>query len=127
MNGNDQEKQFLGKIRDLLNEETENLDSRTRQKLEQVRMRALRPAAEKRSGLFIPLRWIMVGSFGTVTMAAVALFLWLHASPPGVLPARSAEDFEIITAREHIDFYQNLDFYRWLATKENDQAREKAS
>jgi len=55
-------------------------------------------------------------------MAAVALFFWLSTSP-GNLPAKHAEDFEIVTSQERIDFYQNLDFYRWLATKENGSRR----
>ncbi len=115
MIGNDREERFLEKTKGLLNGAAENLDSRTRQRLEHIRIRALRSAGEKRSGFSTPLRWVMVGGFAAVTMAAVALFFWLNA-PPGDFPARHIEDFEIITSREPIDFYQELEFYRWMAT-----------
>ncbi len=47
MNANDQEKHFLGKVKDLLDEGVENLNSQTRERLEVVRIRALRSAGEK--------------------------------------------------------------------------------
>lgn len=46
MNANDQEKHFLGKVKDLLDEGVENLNSQTRERLEVVRIRALRSAGE---------------------------------------------------------------------------------
>lgn len=125
MNAKDIEKQFLGEVRGLLNQGMETLDIRTKERLEQVRISALRAAGERRPGFFTPFRWIMVGSFATATMAAVALFFWMLPSP-GSLPIRHMEDFEIITSRDHIDLYQNLDFYRWLATTEMGQPREGA-
>ena len=126
MIANDPEKHFLEKVKDLLNESVENLDSHTCQRLENIRTRALRATEEKRPGFFVPLRWIMVGGFATATMAAVALFFWLSTSP-GNLPVRQVEDLEIITSQERIDFFQNLDFYRWLATKENVERRGERS
>ncbi len=126
MNASDQEKQFLEKARNLLNEGVENLDEQTCQCLQNMRIEALRSMEEKSSGLFVSLRWIMVGGFATATMAAVALFFWLSTSPEN-LPAKHAEDFEIITSQERIDFYQNLDFYRWLATEENGPRRGNRS
>lgn len=111
-----QEKHFLEETKDLLNRSAENMDSRTRQRLEQIRIKALGAVEEKPSGFFLPLRWIVFGSFATATLAAVTLFFWLTTSSRD-LPERHFEDFEIITCQEHIDFYQDLDFYRWLATQ----------
>jgi hypothetical protein len=51
-------------------------------------------------------------------MVVVAIFFWLRASP-GDFPGKHIEDFEIIASMENIDLYENLEFYRWLATKEN--------
>jgi hypothetical protein len=118
MKANDWENQFLEKVKGLLNEGVENLDRQTGERLEHIRIKALEAASEKPSGFFTPLRWVMVGGLATATMAAVALFFWLNPSP-GNFPVRQDEDFEIITSQERIDFYQNLDFYRWLATEEN--------
>lgn len=125
MNRNDEES-FLQAARGLLDEGMRNLDARTEQRLERARMRALEAAGEGSRESFLRRRWVMFGSFATAATAAIAAFLWLNASP-GVLPARQVEDFEIITSREKIDFYQNLDFYRWLAAGENEKAAGKAS
>jgi hypothetical protein len=126
MNLNEQEKNFLGKIRDLLNDGVENLDGQTKKRLEEVRNRALGAAGRRRWASFTRPRWIMVGGVATATMAALAMVFWLHTSP-GVFPAKQVEDFEIITSREHIDFYQDLDFYRWLAARESMPGRGEAS
>jgi hypothetical protein len=126
MNAKEREKEFLKKVEGFLNEGMENLDNQTAQRLEHIRMNALRTAAEEPPGFFTPLRWVMVAGFATATMAVVALFFWLNTSS-GNLPIRYLEDFEIITSQERIDFYQNLDFYRWLATKENREADGKSS
>ncbi|MGA2958192.1 MAG: hypothetical protein ABSF48_21000 [Thermodesulfobacteriota bacterium] len=115
MIGIDQEERLLEKAKDLLNGVAENLDGQTGQRLERIRTNVLRAAEEKASGFFTPLRWILVGGFGTATMAAVALFFWLNPSPRD-FPAKHVEDFEIIISREPIDFYQDLEFYRWMAT-----------
>ncbi len=126
MNANDQEKYLLGKVKDLLHEGVEDPNSQTRQRLEHVRMSALRTAGEKCSGLFTPLRWTMVGGFSKAMVAAAAFFFWQH-TPPGELPPGEVDDFEIITSRDHIDICQNLDFYRRLAIEENDTTTGKAS
>ena len=115
MIGNEREELFLEKAKDLLDRAAENLDDQTGQRLEHIRTNALRAAGEKPWGFSIPLRWVMVGGLGTATMAAAALFIWLSTSP-GDFPVRHVEDFEIITSREPIDFYQDLEFYRSIAT-----------
>ncbi len=118
----DQEGCLLEKAKGLLNRAAENLDRETGQRLERIRTKALRAAEEEPSRFFTPLRWIMVGGFGTATMAAVALLFWINTSP-GDFPAKHAEDFEIITSREPIDFYQHLEFYRWMATPKEPPGR----
>jgi hypothetical protein len=122
----EEEKVFLENVSGLLNEGIKNLDRSIQQRLEDARIEALKSDAQKRAGFFIPLRWAMVGGFATIIAAAAGLFFWLPTSPV-VLPAKHIEDLEIITAAEHIDFYQDLDFYLWLATKEDSLKRGKAS
>jgi hypothetical protein len=122
----EEENPFLENVKGLLNAGAENLDHGTKQRLEQVRIEALKSDAEKRGGFFTPLRWVMVGGFATATVAAVSLLFWLPTSPV-VLPGKQLEDLEIITSTEHIDFYQDLDFYRWLATKEDDLRKGRTS
>jgi hypothetical protein len=121
-----EEKGFLDNVKGLLNESLENLDRRTQQRLENVRIQALNSAAQEHGGFFIPLRWAMVGGFTAIMVAAVGLLLWLPTSPI-LLPAKHIEDLEIITSGEHIDFYQDLDFYRWLATRKDSLKKGKTS
>jgi hypothetical protein len=117
MNAKDPEELFLEKVQNILDQETENLGTRTGQRLEEIRGQALMAAGEKRSRFFLPRHWVLAGSFAMVTLAAVGLFLWLSPSTE-TLPAGEIEDLEIITSQERIDFYQNLDFYRWLGSEE---------
>jgi hypothetical protein len=122
----EEEKLFLENVNGLLNDGIENLDRRIQQRLEHARIEALKPAPQKRAEFFIPLRWAMVGGFATIIATAAALLFWLPTAPV-VLPAKHIEDLEIITSAEHIDFYQNLDFYLWLATKEDSSRKGKTS
>jgi len=116
MMGNGQEEFFLERTKDLLNRSTQNLDSATRQRLAHIRVKALSAFEEKPAGFFLPLRWLTFGSLATAAIAAVGLFFFLKSSP-GDFPARQIEDFEIITSQERIDFYQDLEFYRWMVTQ----------
>lgn len=118
MNGDGQEKRLLEKAKGLLSEAAENLDSQTKRRLERIRLDVLSAAGRKEARLFPPSRWAMAGAFAAAGLAAVAVFFWLRTST-GDFPNRHIEDFEIIASGENIDFYENLDFYRWLATKEN--------
>jgi hypothetical protein len=113
---NGPETHFLEKTKDLLNGSIENLDSGTKLRLERIRLKALSAFKEKPSRFLLPLRWIVFGSLATSTIATAALFFFLNTSS-GDFPARHIEDFEIITFQERIDFYQDLNFYRWLATQ----------
>jgi hypothetical protein len=119
MNAKDPEKLLLEKAKDLLNLGVESLGPQTEQRLRDIRVRALSAAEEKLPGFFFPRRWVMVGSFAAATMAAVAVFFWMSPSPEPLPTTGQVEDLEIITSQERLDFYQNLDFYRWLETNEN--------
>lgn len=121
----DREKQFLERARDLLNRDVENLDRGVTRRLGHIRVDALSAPEEKTSGFFLSLRWILFGGLATATMAAVVLFFWVHTTPVD-FPVRHIEDFEIITSQEQIDFYQDLDFYRWMATQ-NEPTRANVS
>ena len=118
-----QERLLTARTKELLDRSAENLDIRTKQRLEYIRMMALETVGQKRGRFFLPNRWLTVGGVATVVTAVVALVFWYHA-PSAVPPAKNIDDFEIISSREQIDFYRDLEFYRWLATQ-NEMA-EKA-
>ncbi len=127
MKAKDPEKLLVEKAKDLLTLGVENLGPRTERRLEDIRVRTLTAGEGKRPGFFSPRRWVMVGSFAAATMAVLALFFWPSSSPEP-LPAGQVEDLELITSQERIDFYQNLEFYRWLETTgKGGRANGKAS
>ena len=114
----EREKQFVEKVRGFLNESVESLNPDIRLRLQESRIQALK-AAEKRRPWFLPFpRWITVGGLATVATAILTFFFWFNA-PPLEVPTKQVEDFEILTSREQIDFYKDLEFFRWLAAKEN--------
>ncbi len=124
MNGTEQEKLFEERVRSLLDQTAENLDDRTRERLESIRFQAIGAPREPSRRFFIPLRWVSVGGLATASVI-LGLFFWLNTSPVD-LPATHVEDLEIITSKDHIELFQNLDFYEWLATKENGRTKGNA-
>ena len=118
MNEHGDEKQFLERVRGLLDESAEALNPKETLRLRQIRSLALEAAEKKRFYFFDLPRWITVGGLATVATAVLAVFFWLQV-PPTDIPAKQVEDFEILTSREYIDFYKDLEFLRWLETKED--------
>lgn len=118
MNELEKEGRFLEKVRGLLDESAEALNPETDLRLRQMRAQALEMPAKRHLNLFAAHRWITVGGFATVTTAVLAFFFWFHAPSPD-FPPKQEEDFEILTSKEHIDFYKDLEFFRWLETKED--------
>lgn len=118
MNTKDPEKLFLEKVQHLLDQGVENLGGQTERRLEEARLDALSAVEGKRSGFFLPRRWVLAGSFAMATLVAAALFFLLSPSTE-TLPTGDLDELEIITSRERLDIYQNLDFYRWLGRKES--------
>jgi hypothetical protein len=112
------EKEFLQEVKDLLEERSANLDRQTRQRMANIRATALSLGQEKPLPFSIPFRWILAGSLSMATILVLALSFWLNGSPDEI-PVRNIEDFEILTSKEQIDTFQNVEFYRWLATEKN--------
>ncbi len=113
----DPEKLFLEKVRNLLNQGTKKIEGQTERRLEEIRSQALLAADKRRSRFLPPRRWVLAGSFAMATLAAAALFFLLSPSTQAPLPSH-LEDLEIVTSRDRLDLYQNLDFYRWLGSRE---------
>lgn len=118
MNEQENEEQIVEKIRNFLDESAESLNSDIRRRLQEARFQALRAAEKKRAWFFSFPRWITVGGLATAATATLAIFFWFNV-PSVEIPAKQVEDFEILTSKEQIDFYKDLEFFRWLAAKEN--------
>jgi len=107
---------FVDGMRKLLNESETQTDPRIRMRLRSARLRALE-AAE------VPVPWYLrfprLITAGTLATAAVlAVSLWIVAER-GNLPSGQVEDLELLTTKEQIELYKDLDFYRWLETSEH--------
>lgn len=122
----DSEELFLKKAKAILESGAEELDGSTQQKLYAMRRRVLNSAPSRRPGFSFSLRWATLGGIAAAATAVLAVFFWLETSP-GDFPAGHIEDFEILTSRERVDFYQNLEFYRWLAVQNQGVPDRKAS
>ena len=113
------EAQFLEKVKGLLDESAESMDPHICHRLQQARVQVLESRGKGRLRFFAIPRWITIGGLATAATIVLALF-FLFNVPKADFPAKQSEDFEILTSKEHIDFYKDLEFFRWLATKENE-------
>lgn len=103
----DDDRQLIEQVRAALDDGVAKLDGATRSRLAQARAQALEP---RRS----PLRWWLPAG-GAVFASVLAAALWL--GQPAPLPGNgfdSVTDFELLTAAEPLELYEQLDFYQWL-------------
>lgn len=73
--------------------------------------------AEKRwfPSFFIP-RWVTAGGLATTAVLVIASSIWFSGRPekPAAMPG---DDLEIVSTQDHLEMYEDLDFYLWLAEK----------
>jgi hypothetical protein len=105
---------FLRQVRKDLDQSCAALDGQTLSRLNRIRHTALeRKTARHRSPLLLP--------FGGLVTASVLVFaVMLNDTPPepteGVpAAAEQLEDMDLLSASEGLDFYEELEFYQWLA------------
>lgn len=108
------DKELLDSARKVLDREIDNLDDATLRRLREIRLDALAMAGDKKGFEFPWTRWITAGGVAMVAVIAVAGSLWISA-PAKSLPVQSAEEAEILTSRDNLEMYKDLEFYRWLA------------
>ena len=82
-------------------------------------MAALEVAGDNvRAGSAFP-RWRdTAGGLTTVASHGVAVSLWFGGSRQN-LPLRQPDEVEILTAQEHLELYEDLEFFRWLAAEDS--------
>ncbi|HET6421891.1 MAG TPA: hypothetical protein VFG19_17160 [Geobacteraceae bacterium] len=115
MKENETEKELLRRIRECLDKDLEIHDLRTVRALRSSRLEALDLFEKKRARGTIQ-RWITAGGIATVVVLVVAVSLF-HFSPQKSLPLKNADDLEMLNVTEHPEMYRDLDFYRWLAER----------
>lgn len=118
MREQDREKDFEVKAREALDRGTENLDPRTLARLRRIRTEALE--GEKRGRAeFRPWFPIPLGGLAMASVAILAAILYFNL--PGGGPNQAGiEDLDLLASGEGLDFYEDLEFYAWLAEEENE-------
>jgi len=117
MSTTERDERLVAMVKEYLDAGVDTLDGRTTARLREARLKAME-TAQGRRGWFHGPRWVAVGG-GTVAAAAVlAVGVWLSDSPRESAVA-TADDIEIVAAQDQMQLYEDLEFYRWLATQEN--------
>ena len=110
--------EFTGKIIDQLNHDAADIRPDIASRLGENRRRSLeildRPFVHS-----IP-RWLTLSGFATMAMLVIAVSLWIRTPKPSDLDLHP-EDMEVINSQEQIEFYRDLDFYRWLEGRGDDR------
>jgi len=112
----DREERFVTAAKAVLDGSVRDLDPATVGRLRAARRSALEPVPVRvpRFGWAHHRRFVWAGGLATVAATVLAAFLYLY-QPVSQGPAPALEDLELITSSEGLEFYDDLDFYRWLA------------
>ncbi len=111
----DEDQVLLQQARQDLDELALQLDGRISARLRAARRHALAGGDRRHRWQRTP-GWMPLGALASgVAMLAVAALVWLSLPSTQVSPL-GMEDLELLAAQDSIDFYDELDFYYWLAT-----------
>ncbi len=106
--------------RQLLDESLDDLDEAILSRLRQNRQQAVKHATQTAEPLnqtsFLFPAWLAPISTGA-TFATVALVITLFGTQPlfqYVQDNDFMEDVQLLSAKEDLEFYQNIEFYLWL-------------
>ena len=107
---------FLLRVKQEMDRSCAVLDGATQSRLNSMRHAVL--AQGPRKGLrLLGLRKPLLLPFGGLVTACV-LVLAVLVQTPALPVAAPVEDLDLLTATEELDFYEEYDFYQWLATND---------
>lgn len=108
----DQDKQFTEFVKRTLDQNVQDLDSDTRTRLSSARHTVLSKSFKPR------LSFYPAWGIAAACLALLTFTLW-EAQPPTEIATLPLDDVEILASADGWEFYEDLEFYSWLA--ENDQ------
>ena len=103
-------------VREALDRSVAELDSRIAEHLRRIRLAAIEQAGTGKSRWFAAHRWLTAGGIAAFAALVLTVSLWITV-PRQLQPPGQVDDIEILSAKEHLDIYEDMEFYRWLAAK----------
>jgi len=108
---------FLCKVRVDLDQSCSALDGQTLSRLTRIRHTALALRTQRRRAPTL----LPFGGIATAAVLVISVMLY-NQSPPNELVPNGTEQLEyidLLSASEELDFYEELEFYQWLADGSN--------
>jgi hypothetical protein len=128
MNDDNDLPNWTTQARQALDESAQNLDAATLSRLNRARQRALELARPRRMR-----SWFVPAGLASACAVLLAVAVVWHrpappsnaadpfiASPAGPAGGFSANDLDLVSSDDAIEFYQDLDFYAWLDAQGQD-------
>ncbi|MGC4027558.1 MAG: hypothetical protein QM696_01610 [Steroidobacteraceae bacterium] len=113
-----EQRQLAQQLRGVLRD-SEQLDSRTANRLARVRARAV---AEAEARHLSPWQWASGGLAAAAIIAALTLRFGLPQQWRSTAEPAPAEGLEVLTDDADPEMYEDLDLYRWLAQENGNHA-----
>lgn len=113
MKETEKDKAFLETAKYLLNERAEAIDPKTRSRLRKGRYAALQSLSSRK-----PISWMWPATGIAVTCTVVLAFFLILKEPGAKEVLSNMEDIELLASSAPIEFYDDLEFYNWLAKYE---------
>jgi len=107
------EQAFIARAKRVLDRAVGEIDPDKAVKLQRARISAMQSRASWNR------RWAWNTGLAIVSVAAVALVLWMNQPPSGNHAAVPLEDFELVMSGENLELAEDLEFYHWLANEDS--------
>ena len=118
MSENDREDKFVENVLSTLDKSARELDPAISNRLRHIRRQALERGTSRVWTGLGPLFRFPAAGLATAAVVLLATFLYI-VNPFGNPMQNGFDDAEIIVTNDNLEFYEQLDFYRWL-TEEAD-------
>ncbi|MDH4274822.1 MAG: hypothetical protein OEW08_07270 [Gammaproteobacteria bacterium] len=106
---------FTQEVRAALDVQTAGIDAQTLTQLRRARARAM--ASLQPTGLRAWARGRTWSALAVTATVVLTVSIWPTTPPPRAIP-HAMEDIELLAVDENIEFYEDLEFYTWLADED---------